>query len=186
MKIDQFWSIVDAVHQKSGGDMDKKCELLRERLVQLNTEGIRGFRSHFDACNHRAYDWSLWGAAYIIHGGCSDDSFSDFRSSLISRGRSLFERALADPDSLADVPLTEEDACYEGYAYVVTDAEKEILGDSPQIVAPFPTAPSGEPWSEDDIAALAQRFPRLHRKYSSSSGDDGAGPNPKKPWWKLW
>jgi hypothetical protein len=36
----------------------------------------------------------------LINGGMSDDGFTDFRYWLISRGRDVYERALADPDSL--------------------------------------------------------------------------------------
>lgn len=167
MTIDTFWSIIEAVHNQSPDDMDKKCDALRGRLSALSPDDMRGFRQHFDECDARAYDWGLWGAAYIIHGGCSDDSFSDFRSSLISRGRADFERALSDPDSLADLGLTEEDACYEGYAYAVADAEQTLLGEVGLRATPFPADPSGEQWDEDDDAALAARFPRLHAAYSA-------------------
>jgi hypothetical protein len=167
MTIDTFWSIIEGVHQEFPNDMDAKCDLLRQRLAALSPDEMRGFRHHFDECNARAYDWGLWGAAYIIHGGCSDDSFGDFRSSLISRGRAVFEGALSDPDSLADLGLTEEDACYEGYAYAVSDAEEAVLGEVGSRTTPFPAEPSGEPWDEDDDAGLAARYPRLHAAYSA-------------------
>jgi hypothetical protein len=166
--------------------MERKCVLLGERLAGLDAEGIRGFRSHFDESDRRAYDWGLWGAAYVVCGGCSDDSFSDFRSTLISNGRSVFERVLADPDSLADTPLNEEEVCYEGYAYVVTDAEKTILGSVPSRSAPFPPEPSGVAWDEDDEEGLAERFPRLHSMHSSPPDLSGGDKNPTKPWWKIW
>jgi len=164
MTIDTFWSIIEDVHQQSPDDMDTKCETLRERLSALSPDDMRGFRQHFDECDARAYDWGLRGAAYIIHGGCSDDSFSDFRSSLISRGRADFEGALSDPDSLADLAFDEEDACYEGYAYAVTDAEQAVLGDVGSRVTPFPADPSGEQWDEDDDAALASPIPEITRR----------------------
>jgi hypothetical protein len=31
----------------------------------------------------RGYSWELRGAAYVINDGCGDDTFNDFRSSLI-------------------------------------------------------------------------------------------------------
>jgi hypothetical protein len=51
----------------------------------------------------RSYVAQLWAAAFVINGGCSDDGFEYFRGWLITRGREVFERALADPDSLADL-----------------------------------------------------------------------------------
>jgi hypothetical protein len=38
-----------------------------------------------------------------MNGGCSDDGFDYFRGWLISQGRTVFEAALENPDSLADV-----------------------------------------------------------------------------------
>ncbi|MFE6038244.1 DUF4240 domain-containing protein [Streptomyces sp. NPDC056452] len=37
-------------------------------------------------------------------GGCSDDSFTDFRAGLIGLGREWYERAAACPDVLAEHP----------------------------------------------------------------------------------
>jgi hypothetical protein len=73
---------------------------------------VRSFNAHFDDCEDRAYSYELWAAAYIIGHGCSDDSFSDFRSTLISMGRETFERALEDPESLADMDYDAENAHY--------------------------------------------------------------------------
>jgi diguanylate cyclase (GGDEF)-like protein len=71
-------------------------------ISALSKEGALEFGRLFDTMMDRAYHWPLWGAAYVIHGGCSDDTFSDSRASLISRGRLAFERALSNPDMLAD------------------------------------------------------------------------------------
>src|SRR5579872_1404459 len=108
MGTDEFWKIIDRVHAARPDDMDAKCEGLRAELQNLSKVDLRAFIEHFDDADARAYDWNLWGAAYLIQGGCSDDSFSDFRASLISMGRKYYERALADPDSLADVECDEE------------------------------------------------------------------------------
>ncbi|PRX03348.1 UNVERIFIED_ORG: uncharacterized protein DUF4240 [Actinomadura viridilutea] len=51
-----------------------------------------------------SYRTDPWAAAYHINGGCSDDGFDYFRGRLILQGRAVFERAVADPDSLADLP----------------------------------------------------------------------------------
>jgi hypothetical protein len=103
----------------------------------------------------------LWGAAYLIHGGCGDDTFNDFRSSLISRGRRCFERVIADPDSLADEQFNEATWFYEGYQYAVTDGVKAVAGLRPS--RRLPDRPSGEGWVEDDLRKL---FPRLNAKFT--------------------
>jgi len=115
MTADQFWAIIDRVHSLHARDMEAKCEALGEELDRLDDALLRGFISRFDEANDRAYDWTLWGAAYLIGGGCSDDAFSDFRATLISMGRRFYEATLADPDSLAGHDYAEDGAFYEGF-----------------------------------------------------------------------
>jgi hypothetical protein len=163
MTLDEFWNIVEKVHRDSGGDMDNKCELLESELRRLPLEDVHSFHRHFDECEDRAYTWELWAAAYIIGGGCSDDAFSDFRATLISMGRQTFERALADPQSLADIDYDSETAHYEGYQYVPNTVEKELGGG--QRIARYqahPAEPSGKSWDEDKVAEL---YPKLAEKY---------------------
>lgn len=155
-----FWKIVREVHDASGGDMDRKCDLLRQRLASLSATEAAQFADFFDVMMEQSYNWPLWGAAYVINGGCSDDTFADFRASLISRGRAAFERALADPDSLADEPFDEEAWFYEGYQYAVTDGVEAAGGQRPQ--RQTPSASSGTEWQEDQLDVL---FPKLSGKF---------------------
>lgn len=163
MTLDQFWDIVGKVHRDSGGDMDRKCELLEAELRSLPLDEVRSFQRHFDECQDRAYTWELWAAAYIIGGGCSDDAFSDFRATLISMGRQTFRQALADPQSLADMDYDAETTYDEGFQYVAATVEDERSGDQRYVrYQPHPDEPSGQPWNEDEIAA---RYPKLAEKY---------------------
>ena len=166
MTLDQFWTIVEEVHRDSGGDMDTKCELLGKRLHKLSQEEVQSFYQHFTDLNYRAYNWPLWAAAYIIGGGCSDDAFSDFRSTLISMGRDIFERALADPQSLADINYDAGQAHYEGYQYVTPKVYKEMSGhDWIPGSREHPSEPSGEYWEESNIGTL---YPKLAKVYKYS------------------
>ncbi len=95
MDESQFWELVQRAHNAASDDMDRKCEVLKAEIEKLSKNEASDFAVLFDAMMDRAYSHKLWGAAYVIHGGCSDDTFNDFRSSLISRGRACFERAIA-------------------------------------------------------------------------------------------
>lgn len=162
MHIDQFWEIVDDVHERSDGDFDAKLELLSEVLTDLPLQEVLSFMSHFDSCMDRAFTWELWGAAYVIGGGCSDDGFNDFRSALISMGRSTFEKAMADPQSLADVDESFGNGQMEGYQYVAADvAKKKNNGKAPVHVGSGKTDPSGVIWDEEKVDSL---YPRLKFK----------------------
>jgi hypothetical protein len=163
MTRDDFWNIVEKVHRTANGNMDKKCALLDAELRRLPLEEVRSFHAHFDECEDRAYSWDLWAAAYIIGGGCGDDGFSDFRSTLISMGRGIFEQALANPESLADIDYDSETAQFEGYQYVPNTVESDLSGGQPSPRSrPHPAKPSGTPWDE---AKVAERYPKLAEKY---------------------
>jgi hypothetical protein len=108
-----------------------------------------------------AYDWGLWGAAYVIAGGCGDDSFDYSRAYLISLGRRVYEVAPADPDSLADVEVLDGD-WWEDWMSPTMSVVKSRTGEPDHVASErhsMPWAvPSGEDWDEDEEAA---RFPRL-------------------------
>jgi len=79
---------------------------------------------------------------------------------LISRGREAFQRALSDPDSLANEDGFDESGWfYEGYQYAVTDGVKSVAGDRPQ--RKMPNQPSGAKWQEEQVYGL---FPKLSAK----------------------
>src|SRR5215471_19298721 len=122
MNTDQFWAIIDKSREASGGDPDRQMEQLEALLQEQDVADIVEFDRLFSELHNRAYTWPLWGAAYLIGGGCSDDGFMDFRGWLISRGREAFEAALDDPDSLAGWLPDDEETQVEGFQYVAKDA----------------------------------------------------------------
>jgi hypothetical protein len=164
MTLDQFWNSVEKVHRASDGDMDRKCELLEAELRRLPLDEVRSFHAHFYECLDRAYSEELWGAAYVIGSGCGDGAFSDFRSALISMGREIYDRALANPESLADIDYDPDNAFYEGYQYVPATVETDLNGGIllPRS-RPHPPAPSGNLWDDNELKRL---YPKLARKYN--------------------
>jgi hypothetical protein len=162
MTTDQFWEIIDRVDDASGGDMDRKCALLGEYLGRLPAEEVQSFSEHFDEAMDQAYSWDLWAAAYIIGGGCSDDAFSDFRATLISRGREEFERALTNPESLAESDIDEETGFHEGYQYVVDEVHEKLTGKATIRTKPHPESPSGVEFDEETVG---ERYPGLAGKH---------------------
>jgi hypothetical protein len=159
----RFWEILQRAHEESGGDMDEKCEIIAAVVSKLSREEAIAFSRHFDSTMDRAYSWALWGAAYVINGGCSDDTFSDFRASLISRGRQALESALSDPDSLAAEEFDDGIWFYEGYQYAVTDGVKAAIGSGVNRDKPHPKEPSGAKWSEDKAY---EPYPKLTEKFA--------------------
>lgn len=186
MTIDEFWRMIKIANEQSQGDMDRKCELIQATVASLEPEAAIAFSNHFNESMNRAYSWSLWGAAYVVNGGCGDDSFSDFRASLISMGREVFESAVSAPDSLADESFDEEAWFYEGYQYAVNEGVEAAISPEKLSAIAIPDTPSGSRW-EEEPEALKGLYPQLWRKFERvwSIPEEPASAQPK-PWWRIW
>jgi hypothetical protein len=162
-----FWKLIDGSRRSSDGDPEAQIETLGELLSALEPVEIVAFDRILSDYHDRAYNWNLWGAAYIIGGGCSDDGFADFRGWLISRGEKAFENALLDPETLVKVVKEDDGECQiEGFQYIASQTWEQKTGRS---AGEFPrheferhAEPTGEKWEEDD---LETRFPKLCKKF---------------------
>ena len=185
MTTDEFWGVVDSV--TGAQTMDSKCSLLRDALGEVSDDRLAGFVKQFDRVHAALYSWPLWGAAYVIGGGCGDDSFADFRAVLISCGRDVVDAAIADPDALAELEVAPDDVFYEGFQYVAFEVAESRGLDLSQSRVSQPDEPTGAEWDEDE---LAEMFPALWKRYGSDGSvteeNDDASPSQKNPWWKFW
>ena len=165
MTVDQFWNFIDRVHSASENNMERKSDLLKSELQDLPVPEIVSFQAHLDEAIDTAYTWPLWGAAFIMNGGCSDDSFIDFRTTLISLGRETFEAAVENPDTLADLQLElDEEFIYEGFQDIPIEVlEQRAPGQKFPRCQPHPKTPAGDRWEEHSVHHF---FPRLSEKYS--------------------
>lgn len=174
MELERFWKIIELSRRPvdpshADGNMERQQEELRKLLLKLPAEEIAGFRDRLLEQMEAAFQWDLWGAAYIISGGCSDDGFADFRGWLISMGRSVFERAVADAQSLVDVADAPEveDVFFEEFLYVPARVYEEVTGrEIPAYAGHSRSEPSGSRWSEDGDE-LQRRFPILWERYAA-------------------
>ncbi|MFR9791576.1 DUF4240 domain-containing protein [Streptomyces sp. MB22_4] len=166
----EFWELVDTTREAAGGDPEDQAELLVDRLAQLDPERVLDFARHFEARYNRAYRWDLWGAAWVLLDGASDDAFDFFRCWLIGQGREVFEGALHDPDALAELlgDFDEEvDGDGEELGYAADEAYEQLTGTvaADLGIAPAPAEPSGTPVDFEDDALLAQLYPRLWERF---------------------
>lgn len=185
MDREQFWSVID----KASGSREPESAIAEE-LGKLEPEEIASYQQHFDALFDEAYRWDLWGAAYLLEGGCSDDGFIDFRYGLISKGRRVFESALANPDTLADIEEA-ENISNELFGYVATQVYENKTGQQIQRDASHGVAdPAGEEWDFDDQEECNRRLPVLSAKYGffgePADRTDVPPASDRKPWWKFW
>jgi len=174
MPADQFWAIM-ARAARLDADPAAHLDALRTELRTLTTDQIVSFEVAFRRYLNKAYTWNLWGAAHVIHGGCSDDGFEYFRRWLVSKGRDVYEAALADPDTLAQLNAQpgpfgtwefEEIYSVANRAFTEKGGQGDVREYSEPEAGLGRTEPSGEPF-EDDEDHLARRYPNLWRRFGA-------------------
>jgi hypothetical protein len=176
MTIDKFWKIIESSRSKlqkniAEGLRDKQADNLRKIIKNFSYEEILSFARIFKTLQIKAYKTKLWFIAKIIGEGCSDDSFLDFTSWLISMGREVYEEALLNPDSVAKVSLQSnvEDIFFEDYQYIAHKVYEEIAGEQmPSSNFKYPEIPIGEKVVEN-IDSIKQLYPNLYKYYLKES-----------------
>jgi Protein of unknown function (DUF4240) len=151
----RFWEIIESGGPEALDDPERQRDAVRGRLVGLPPEDLIAFHRHFNRMMADAYIWDLWGAAYLINGGCSDDGFAYFRSWLISRGQAVYADALRDPDTLAAVV----DRGRDDYEF------EEFWGVAQEVYRDWPAEPGGSRWDFGDDTEISRRLPKLASLY---------------------
>lgn len=108
MDEEDFWRLIDEAlrREAEGGDSGSVAgpALVGVLVERLDPGQIVLFSTLADVVAGRADTWDLVAACRLIDGSGSDDAFRDFCDFLILSGRTVFERAVADADSLAEHP----------------------------------------------------------------------------------
>ncbi|MFE3072963.1 DUF4240 domain-containing protein [Streptomyces sp. NPDC059247] len=171
MDKEQFWELVEAARGRVADPHDSEA-VAREAtslLADRPGEEIVGAEQVLWDLMARSYTSPLWAAAYTVNGGCSDDGFDYFRGWLIAQGHDAFERAVADPDTLADLPVVHTSAT-EGFDLECEDmlgiawhAHVTATGEPPAGAPAIRYPPLDPTWAFDfgDSEEIARRLPRL-------------------------
>jgi hypothetical protein len=165
MSDDQFWKLINLTYEKSKGDFETQQQILHQELRKLRPVEVIHFDNKFRKLRGDAYTWDLWGAISIVHSGCGDDSFMDFRDWVIAQGKDFYYRTLSNPESLVDVDSERIDVDWEGMGYIPNTVFKEITGVKMPSVQVENNEIKGEEWNESNDD-LKNRFPLLWAKYS--------------------
>jgi len=166
MNENQFWELIDQARKAAAGHSmdaaDRQAAALEAALAKLPPKEIVAFQELLDRKMADTYRWDLWGAAYLLNGGCSDDCFDYFRGWLIGRGLKVFDAALKKPDSLAEFaadprntdPSDAGREC-ESFLYVARGAYRKATGgEMPDVARSMPREPKGTQWTEEDLPRL--------------------------------
>lgn len=166
MDDERLFALVEAARERAASSAAPDvAESFVEVLRELSADEVAAADVACVRVLGTAYSWDLWGAAYLLNGGCSDDAFFYFRGWLLTRGRLIWDAALADPDSLATVVLASElgelesedmtSAPWEAHAHLTV---QENLPDDLEY-ADEPELGAG--WDFEDDEEMARRYPRI-------------------------
>lgn len=172
MTHDQFWQIIADSCRSDPDSAEEWSTKLTEALTQFPADEIVEWNHIFDELAKQAYRTDLWAASYLINGGASDDGFYYFRCWLIGMGETIYNNAIANPDSLADI------ASPAWFAEGI-DAEAEINAAAHEAWmrvtgnddnANYPARKEaaelvGGDWNFDDNTEMQKRLPRLSALY---------------------
>jgi predicted DNA-binding WGR domain protein len=167
-----FWNLIERA-KSSSEDMESQVELLTEYLSQRTVEDIFEFKRIIDQLYAKSYLTNLWGAAFLMNAGCSDDGFDYFRGWLIAKGREVFQSALENPDNLAKY-VSEDDynfGEYESEEMMNVAANAFIaktggtLDDFYDSIPKNPRPELEHDWDFEDDDELKKRYPKLYKKF---------------------
>jgi len=163
MEQGQFWDIISRSLEVSDGSIERQAAELEDILADLPPVQVASFNARFVSKNLELYSWELWGAAYVLYGGCSDDCFEYLRSWVVGQGQDYFKAVQRDPHTLDNGRLSfafESDEA-EWLSYVGEDAYlrasdgRDLYEDYPQSPSTIAVGePSGTAWDEETVESL--------------------------------
>lgn len=159
-----YWELVATAREQSA--VEDVADIAEHFMAELETrspEEIIAADLAYRELSLKAHTLGMWGAAALINSGCAEDAFDNFRGWLIAQGREVFEAAVANPDSLADVVVAQdqgetfsEDMLTSAWsAYLRKTGEELPLG---EIIIPDELGPRPD---FDDEDYLFEHYPRL-------------------------
>ncbi|WP_345553288.1 DUF4240 domain-containing protein [Streptomyces lannensis] len=189
MEINTFWHVIEAAQAGAAATGEPFDEVLVKQLADRPRQEILEYAERFDELHDSLYRWDVWAAAYLIGGGCSDDSFMDFRAGVIALGCQWYERVADAPDSLAAHPDVVQAASvrdrsevlfYEDMNYAASGAFERITGNADAFYeawrsfrgadsASDKAVDMGEDFDFDDDREMSRRLPRLAALFLGTS-----------------
>lgn len=155
-----FWKIIDDTNSSLGQTSRRKfLNGISEKLMNYTTKEINDWKNILDYYHGLAYRQELWAACAAMGTHYTDDGFAYFRVWLISKGHDVFMKAIHDPDSLAEVDITDNETEFEEFWYVANHVyEKKKLYeclDSKQIKNLY------ENWMKDEGKKIAAEYSKI-------------------------
>jgi len=168
-----FWNLIHQSQAESKVKPSAIFQILEEKLARLSGDEIL----HFDQILHErirvGFRSNLLAAATIINAGVDLDELSDFEAFILMRGKEIWENALKNPDSLAEVDFEDDFICTEIWS-VPEKAYEQATGQEDFEMVHFEYQPQNLIGSQDiwqdgkgkpDNDKLKVLLPKLYQKY---------------------
>jgi hypothetical protein len=170
--------MIDTARQASGGEALQQAGLLMEQLRRLPLDEVIEFQRILGSLQDESYNVDLWGAVLTIGETVSDEGFLGFRGWLVGQGQAVYEAAIANPDSLADLP--ELRACEYPWCdqmwYVASEVHEELTDGELPPYGSLPNKLIGSWWPyEEHHEQLRRRYPRLWARFHTQTHPKAGG-----------
>jgi hypothetical protein len=153
-----FWSIIDS--SLKANDQEEQFELIKVEVIKLNEADILTFSEIMRELQGKSARWEIWGAGRIIKGYCFGKNFESFLLWIISKGQSVFDNTIKNPDSLVGV-ITQRDidegVQFERLSYIAWEAYEEKTGTKMRTDR-RPYSELGDNWDYDDSNVKSNDF----------------------------
>ena len=176
---DEFWTVIDEARVRVADpvrDAGAVARAVEDVLATRPHEQVLGFDVVQRRISASARRQRLVDACALVNQYVSDDGFSDFLCWVQCQGRTVWEAAVAEPDSLADVlaPAAPRGLWCEPLHYAAAKAWRTVSGGDDdsfyEALDAFEEPDDGplRSWSDDmlpDRAAVLAALPRLAALY---------------------
>jgi hypothetical protein len=174
----RYWDVIAFACDHGIDDFGEWDGPLIEALTTLPPEDVVRFDHWLDERADALHTRRHWAAADLINGGCDDREFADWRYWVVGMGKGVYEAALADPDSLAEVVDPDREA-HQAEIYAAAFRSWQRMGrpeegywDAYEALGERePLELTDDEWDVDEREAH-RRLPRLSALYPWSYGHD--------------
>jgi hypothetical protein len=108
-----FWSLIEQSRAESKTRPKQIFQILQEKLTRFSSDEILRFDHILHEILRFGYRSNMLAAATIINVTSDLDELNEFESFIIMQGKEVWDNALKNPDSLADMEVEDEAKCSE-------------------------------------------------------------------------
>ena len=183
LEEDLFWQIIENSLLTANNLHDQEKALSQE-LENLTAEDIIGFQLRLEFYSYSLHSSEIWCAACIMNDDTDPIHFFYFKNWIISQGQELFEKAILNPDNLADYfneGFNEDDLYeFENFHFIADlvfydKFDHKIIDFVDNECFHFFTEKSPKPefdWDDENLISLQIICPRLFKVFIEDYSPD--------------